>query len=59
MCLYRDEEKGLSAATLDIILNLTCSEPAFEGLLPGPLEQGEERCTVHQSYLVTMHIAAL
>lgn len=65
--LYRDEEKGLSTATMDNILNLTCSEPAFEGLLPGPLEQGEGNapyisytlllCTLGSLVLVCEHFA--
>ena len=61
MCVCRDvsgENKGGLSAAVDNILNLTCTEPAFEGLLPVPLDQGEE--TAGSSTLFTLSpLAAL
>ena len=52
------ENKGGLSAAVDNILNLTCTEPAFEGLLPVPLDQGEE--TALSSTLFTLSpLAAL
>ena len=52
------ENKGGLSAAVDNILNLTCTEPAFEGLLPVPLDQGEE--TAGSSTLFTLSpLAAL
>ena len=48
-CVCRDvsgENRGGLSAAVDNILNLTCTEPAFEGLLPLPLDQGEETSTL-------------